>query len=341
MIYSLNNIEDFALPLPITQTARKTAQKFASQQRTPQKAEQVRLNTLAVCVVNDYLQMIGVPTDITAGDSWNPIVRLCANVADLEVTGVGRLECLPLGMQEQSCDIQPEVWSDRIGYVMVQINESLRQVKVLGFAPTAVVRDISPTLGGASNCVSLSVRQLRPIEDLIEHLHPQTQPVAAAASIASSKMVNLSQWLENVFETSWQTVEALLNPAASNLAFSFRSDLNAFRDTGALDTSVRRARLIDLGIQLAGYPVALIVEVRPESEQKTNILLQVQPTGSQTYLPPRLQLIVLDESGAIFLEAQARSTDDYIQLEFSGTLGEQFSVKVALGDASITENFVL
>ncbi|HEY9845691.1 MAG TPA: DUF1822 family protein, partial [Candidatus Caenarcaniphilales bacterium] len=59
------------------------------------------------------------------------------------------------------------------------------------------------------------------------------------------------------------------------------------------------------------------------------------------YLPPSLQLVVLDESGASFLEAQARSADNYIQLQFSGTAGERFSVQVTLGEVSTTEDFVI
>jgi hypothetical protein len=83
------------------------------------------------------------------------------------------------------------------------------------------------------------------------------------------------------------------------------------------------------------------VELTPESEQRRNILLQVHPAGNQLYLPPSLELTVLDDSGSIFLEAQARSADNYIQLQFRGLPGEEFSVRVALGDASIIEDFVL
>jgi hypothetical protein len=133
MSYNTNEMEDFALPLPITRMARRTAEEFANRQPTPQKAEQVRLNTLAVCVVNDYLQMMGIPTDLSVGDSWNPVVLLGADVADLEVTGVGRLECRPVRMHQQTCHIPPEVLSDRIGYVVVQIDESSLEATVLGF----------------------------------------------------------------------------------------------------------------------------------------------------------------------------------------------------------------
>ncbi|MBD0266616.1 MAG: DUF1822 family protein, partial [Tolypothrix sp. Co-bin9] len=88
-------------------------------------------------------------------------------------------------------------------------------------------------------------------------------------------------------------------------------------------------------------PVALIVELTPETEQKRAILLQVHPADNQLFLPPSLQLTVLDESGATFLEAQSRSADNYIQLQFSGVPGEQFSVRVSLGDASILQDFVI
>jgi hypothetical protein len=59
------------------------------------------------------------------------------------------------------------------------------------------------------------------------------------------------------------------------------------------------------------------------------------------YLPTGVQLKVLDNSGAVFLEAQARSADNYIQLQFRGDLQEEFSVQVTFNDMSIKENFVI
>ena len=333
MTHNTNDIEEFALSLPITRTARQIAQQFAREQPTPQKAEQVRLNTLAVCVVNDYLQQIlGIPTDLSKSDSWNPVVRLCADVADLEVIGVGRLECRSLKSHQQTCHIPPEVWSDRIGYVVVQIDESSLEAIVLGFVQTATTEE-------------LSVSQLRPIDDLIDCLNPPKPSVAPVAAVAcgvvENRRVNLSQWFTDVFESGWQSVEALLNSTELDFAFRFRSaDSAVLVESEQLDSGHRRGNLIDLWIQLADRPVALIVELTPEGE-KRNILLQVHPTGNQIYLPPLLQLTVLDESGLIFLEAQARSADNYIQLQFSGLPGEQFSVRVALGDASIVEDFVV
>ncbi|HEY9610123.1 DUF1822 family protein [Allocoleopsis sp.] len=324
MTHPTHELDNLSLSLPITQTALRTAQQFANEQPTPQKAEQVRFNTLAVCVVNDYLQMMGIPTNLKASDSWNPVLRLCANVADLEVTGVGRVECRPHQNSQPNCYIPPEVWLDRVGYVVVEIDELSLEATVLGFTQN-VARE------------ELPIRQLQPIEDLIDCLvepQPVIQPKKAK--------INLSQWLFNTFERGWETVETLLAPAESDLAFSFRSAPDSVMAEPELYKEyISRAKLIDLGMQLAGYPVALVVELQPESDRKTNILLQVHPIGDQLYLPPLLQLTVLDESGLIFLEAQARNADNYIQLQFSGVPGEQFSVKVALGDASVIEDFVL
>ncbi len=332
MANSTSQTKDFPLSLPITRAARRIAQEFAAGQPTPQKSEQCRLNTLAVCVMHDYLQMMGILTDLTASDSWNPVMRLCNDVADLEVTGVGYLECRPMRTHAPTCYIPPEVWSDRIGYVVVQLDESLREATVLGFTQTAAIEQ-------------LPISQLQPLEDLLTRLSHLMQPVADAESVANAEqktLVNLSQWLENVFEIGWQTVEALFGPAEASLAFNFRRFENSRKnDSNHPEAGIRRAKLMDLGMQLAGHSVALIVELRPESTQKTDILIQVHPTGSQTYLPSLLQLIVFDEFGTIFLEAQARSADNYIQLQFSGKPGELFSVKVTLGDVSFTENFVI
>jgi hypothetical protein len=103
---------------------------------------------------------------------------------------------------------------------------------------------------------------------------------------------------------------------------------------------VDRGRLIDLGMQVAGHPVALIIDLRPESDQEVGVFLRVCPTAGETYLPANLELIVLDKSGEVFEQAQARSADNRIQIQFSLEVGDHFSVKVALGDASHTEDFV-
>ncbi len=167
--------------------------------------------------------------------------------------------------------------------------------------------------------------------------------------IGKKPVVNLSQWFEKVFPQRWLSLEDLVRRTESetqsslsfNLSYSRMASRSGDSESASTLSPVSRGRVVDLGIQLADHPVALIVYLTPESDTKRNILLQVHPGGSKTYLPPGVQLIVLDESGEIFLEAQSRTADNWIQLEFRGEPGERFSVKVALGDASIREEFII
>jgi hypothetical protein len=91
-----NSIGNESLPMPITQKAIRSARQFASEQRHPDKKEQVYFNTLAVLAVRDYLTLLDIETDLTNCDSWNPVVRLLENVADLYIKNLGKIECRPL-----------------------------------------------------------------------------------------------------------------------------------------------------------------------------------------------------------------------------------------------------
>ncbi|MUG96775.1 DUF1822 family protein [Scytonema sp. UIC 10036] len=320
MTRTIYELEDIPLTVPITLAARRTAEKFANEQPTPEKAAQVRLNTLCVWVVHEYLEFMGISTQLNKSDTWNRVIRICADIADLEIPGIGRLECRPVHRFEQICYIPPETWEERVGYVVVQINESSEDANLLGFVPSVATE-------------RLPLNQLQPLENLIEHL-------AQLRQSPRKTLVNLSQWLNGVFDAGWQTLESLWNQPELRPVYAFRNSDIVDR-TQEKDSLTKRGKLIDLGIQIANQPVMLIVEIRPDTNSQMSVRLQVHPTGNNSYLIPGLQLTVLDESGSVFLESQARNADNYIQLQFKGEPGEQFSVKLGLNDASVTEHFVI
>ena len=111
-------------------------------------------------------------------------------------------------------------------------------------------------------------------------------------------------------------------------------------DPGNPRAGVRRGKVIDLGMQLAGNQVVLVVTLMPESSGQTNIHLRLSGV-EQTYLPPSVQLAVLTETGDIVCQAKSRNKDNAIQLELKGDRDDAFAVKVALGEASVTEEFVI
>ncbi|MBD1803885.1 DUF1822 family protein [Microcoleus sp. FACHB-SPT15] len=127
---------------------------------------------------------------------------------------------------------------------------------------------------------------------------------------------------------NWQPVEQVL-PRRTGRSRSI--------DAEAPEGSVRRAKEVDLG---AEQVVVLVVQITPESEE-VGVCVWVYPAGDALHLPVGLQLFVLDEFGILIpeLQDQARSVADSMQLEFGVKPGEPFSVGVALGDVSITEDF--
>ena len=324
MVTNFPDTENTAIPLPITSQAREVARSFAAQHTTKQKAEQVFYNTLAVFTVHSYLQMLGITTDLPSSDSWNPVMQACDDVADLDLVGLGKLECRPCKNSDTSCHIPMEVWDLRLGYVVVKIDDSLKTASLLGFIPRVATEE-------------LAIADLRPVEALIDCLHD------ASVATANSALVDLEQWLNNIFTAGWSTVESLLNPALAP-AWSFRNaELPPGNDSESESTnnSIQRAKLIDLGIQFGDRQVVLLVEISPEDNGSIAVTLQVHPDPSNTYLPETLQLKVIESSGATFMQAQARSQDNFIQLQFSGQPKEHFTVKIILDDAELTEEFRL
>ncbi|MDX2244751.1 MAG: DUF1822 family protein [Leptolyngbyaceae cyanobacterium bins.302] len=325
-----NGIYEFALTLPITQGARRTALEFAQQQPTPAKADQVRLNTLAILVTQNYLQLMEVPTDLSVADSWDPVMRVCLDVADLEVPGVGRLECRPAMPNVDRCEVPAETWEDRVGYVVVQVDELSAEAQILGFVPSV-------------NEEELLLNELRSPEELLDHLYELRQvqaasqagtPVESALLAAGQTLTNLGNWLNTALQEGqqaiadgWQTVEHVFRSAELSPAY-------AFRRGGA---AVRRAKRLNLG----DVAIAMVIDLRSATEAQTEIRIQLHPIEPETYLPTGLEMVVTDVSGEAIIAAEATGNEDFLELQIDGTDGEEFSVRVCLNANQDIQSFVI
>jgi hypothetical protein len=311
--------ENSALSLPIVQAARIHAQQFAQQQSSSDKSEQVRLNTLAVWVVKDYLQMMDIATDLVNSQSWNSVIRVVADIADLELPGIGYLECRPVRSQQTKCYFPPETWQDRVGYVVVEIEDTQLTAKILGFIPQAKDE-------------YLCLDQILPIENLFEHL-------ALLQASPTGVIINLSQWFNGIFETSWQSLETFWNQPDLLTAQGLRNYGLSSEQRKSLSIT-QRAKLINLGNDIIPEKLALIVEICPQSGRRTSIQIQLRSISDRV-LPSGLKLAVLDDCETVFLEVQAQADRNQIQLQFNGEPGEAFSIKVQLNSYQNTENFVI
>jgi Protein of unknown function (DUF1822) len=304
------SIEPLTFTTPLGLNAHSKAEEFRQHHERPDKAKQVYLNTLAVYAVKIYLQYRDFETDWEHSDSYDPIMQELMNVADLVVSNYGKLECRSVLPTAEFMEIPEEVWEERIGYVAVQLDESLRQAKLLGFVDSVTQKE-------------LPINKLRDLAELPAYIS-QCQSLQQ-----QQNLVKLSKWIQNNFDTGWETLEALFNSPPSQLAFNFRQSFT---------TNVERGKLLKL--EQAGQQIALLVGVTPTKQSEIDISIEVYPMGTETKLPPHLGLILFDETGTSVMQAEARGSES-LEFQFSGEPGESFGIKVTLGDFSITENFII
>lgn len=318
MIHSTE--QDLTLPVPLTLKGHHTAQLFYQQHSDPQKAKQVYLNTLAIEAVHSYLGWLGITTDLQASDSWNPAIQALADVADLEIPGQGKLECRPVLPGATVCDVPPEVWADRIGYVAVRLEADLKTAVLLGFVPSVDTEEVP-------------LSQFQSIATLLDHLKPQLQPEPMKA------WVNLGGWIQGMMTSGWQTVEELFEPQPT---LSFRS-LELSTDLGPPGLTTR-GKLLELvprsGPDLDNHQVILLVGLMPNESSQVDIWVKLCPTNRYPYLPEDLEIRVLDQQGMPVMQAQSRQTD-MIQLKFQATAGERFGLEITLNDINLVETFVI
>jgi Protein of unknown function (DUF1822) len=298
-------IEPITFTVPLSFEAHEIAQQ-CGKQSSRKKFKQVYLNTLAVYAVDSYLRCMGFETDWPVSDSRNSLMLKFMDVADLDVKQVGKIECRPVLPDAEACQIPYDAWGDRIGYVAVQLDQSLKQATLLGFTQT-VAKEVP-------------LAEMRSLEDLL----------ACMNRIQQLKPVNLMNWFDEVFDAGWQVIDEVLN--SQQLQLNFRSNNTV---------PIERGQKIDLGMQLAEQSVALVVTLPPEPDSEVDIQVQVYPMGNQTYLPPGLKLMLTDESEEVLLRAESREADNFLNFEFSADLRELFSITVALGEASIKQSFRL
>lgn len=329
------------------------------------KAQQIRQNTLAVWVVNEYLSLMDVATDLTAGDSWHLLAKLGVDTADL-VTASGKLECRSIvgtvdleqdNWQQQSCYVPPEVWSDRCGYVFVQLDEANQMAEILGFLPR-VEQEV------------VALDQLQVFEDLFDHLYalktaestvkaPVSQIMIAAIDKAQQAMQGttvLGRWLQDQIEEGWQALDSLVGLTP---AYAFRTrqatvvstvESQPYSQQSSQITIVRRGKEISFGNWDQASEVCqvtLVMGVKSQVLDQANttpssaIELGLYPVLPQVQLPKGLKVQIVDSEGNTFLPAETIDTEELLEFEFGGMSREEFEVVLEWRGFVMREKFVI
>lgn len=294
--------ERLTFTVPLSGADFKLAQKFSSEQKDADKSKQVFLNTLAVLAVNFYCQCLKVETNLEERTIGHYNRRILMDSADLKIDLLGKLECRPVLPNENICYVPSEVWSDRVGYVVVEIDEEAKKAILFGFVEQIETNE-------------LPLAQLPDIDNLLDLL-----------LLAKNK-----QFLERIFAKNWNEDESaeILKDKQKKLV---RRDSPALP---TIDKSITSPLYKAKYITLKRRTFILFVRITPTKEGKFQLLVEVE---SSKKIPSDLNLKLLSLSDQT-LNASQTKRGNYISLNYKLQLGESFQIQVKRGEEIHTEQF--
>ena len=145
--------------------------------------------------------------------------------------------------------------------------------------------------------------------------------------LESIEPVDTREWLESLFNESWQPPETVL---ATTSVRSSKTNAEASQ------IRVSKAKVISL---TESQSVVTIVRFTPVSDEEIQVSLEIYPDRNNAYLPEGLIIEIIDERQAIAIRKEVESYIDSIQIPFGFEPQEQFKIKLTLENISITEMF--
>ena len=323
----------YSVTLPIQSKSLAFAKRISRCHERLDIQERVFKNAIAVVTSQSFFEILGIESHYETSDLANPVIQCTADLSDLDIVSLGKLECRWIAADIDVFTVPYEGWGDRIGYVFVSFNLQRLEATIQGFLPTIKTEQISCS-------------ELRSVEFMLQYLDAMSQ------QNVPTPCNRLTQWLAGAFEPNWKTVESLLHPTVpSTLAFRGTAISPSAEIISEADLTyggmARRAKILSWQSQVEHLsepepqPVVLVVEINQGSPLLARVIIQMHPVSPSTCLPPNIALSIVDQDGQTIIQATSRVIDNYLQLPFKAEPGELFQVKLELGPYQITENFQL
>ncbi|MGK7886843.1 MAG: DUF1822 family protein [Crocosphaera sp.] len=325
----LTESDALTFPTPLGTSDFDFAREFSKEQKDPDKARQVYLNTLAVRAVNFYCHdLLKIETELEKSQSWDKNTRFLMDVADLKLKGLGTLECRPVLKGEKVCHIPPEVRTDRIGYVIVEIDEKAKNGTLINFVQTVGEKE------------ELPLAKLPDIEGLIDLLLSKQQ----------EKLSELRQQLEALFSEKWDEPEKVLVSSSRRGKTGGTKQSSSSENTqeSTSEITVRKAK----SIKLKDREFALIIEIQRKIDEELKLVFEVKPLGSIKSLPSGLKLALLKPSGEELISNLTKDGDNVLKIPRKNTAsmkleklqkwlnkGKAYQLKITLEKESYTTRF--
>jgi Protein of unknown function (DUF1822) len=158
----------------------------------------------------------------------------------------------------------------------------------------------------------------------------------------ASSDLSLFQISANISEPVESLVHFIQHTGDDNLRFQALEYLWTIDPDHSL---VQSRRIKDLGMIVKDHPIGLMIAALGKQADRVNILARIYPLGIEAFLPPNLQLWLLDEHGNLAtsqpIVSRSNPFDSYIQLNFTADRGDLFSIAVKLDDSNLTESFLV
>lgn len=139
------------------------------------------------------------------------------------------------------------------------------------------------------------------------HLERAISQSGQQSNLAES-IINLGQWLEDVFENTWQSIESVLG-SEPDLALGFR------KVAEPITQRLRRIKLLHLTSETFDYRVLVMVSLLMEPDGRLAVQVTVLPSDRSQLLPGGLQLLMMSSTGSVVQSVQATAQDQYMQLD--------------------------
>ncbi|MUG94102.1 DUF1822 family protein [Scytonema sp. UIC 10036] len=316
------NSNQLAFTIPLNGKMIKISEKSSQGQRNLQKSREIYLNTLAILAVDFYFQCMEIDTELEKSYGLDSVLASLMNTASLYIKGKGLLECRPVLPKQEYCDIPAEVLSERIGYMVIEIDEDDRQARILGFVESVQNE-------------KLPLTRLKPLQYFLGYLQKLPVEVSSRASAnlvkdtvtkVSDRLIKLSQWFEGLFNNEWE------------LSVATARDISPVNVTG--QEEVGGAKIIRL--MHLSEPVLLIIHQIRLSQDEVEILLRLYPASESIFLLNGVKMELLDdEDNPVPQLVKQAKASNWLQLRFRGNVGDKFSLRISYEDDSVTEKFVI
>jgi hypothetical protein len=290
------------------------AYKIAAQSANSALHSHLYLNALALQVAMLYCRGLGLNPKSELADSSQIAWSLMTGSFDLYLPNLGSLECCAVLPGATHVAIAPESWGNRIGYLVVEVDELAQSATFLGF------------IRCADEQLSIPLAKLESIDALLDHLEALEQSFIMHSC--------LNQWLQNAelaTKAGWTIVQKLTSPTSSQLAVRLAPPLSS-----SLHQPLQFKR--SLSLARGTDRMGLFLGLQQLNHQKMGITLSLRPETPCQTLPNDLSITLTGGDDQVHLSVQPKTTDHFL-VNFSGTAGDHFAVLIKIGDISYSESF--